>query len=74
VLGREFEKLRADLEKGQPSAIDQYGAANPAEFFAVATEMFFERPRRMQQLHPELYAELKRFYRQDPAGWTFEPD
>jgi Mlc titration factor MtfA (ptsG expression regulator) len=73
VLGKEYEKLRADLEKGQSSVIDQYGAANPAEFFAVATEMFFERPRQMQQHHPELYEELKRFFQQDPAGWLSDP-
>jgi len=49
--------------------VDEYGATNPAEFFAVATESFFERPCQMQRRHPELYEELKRFYRQDPAGW-----
>jgi MtfA peptidase len=69
VLGREYEKFRANLEAGERSAIDEYGATNPAEFFAVATESFFERPREMQQRHPELYEELKRFFRQDPASW-----
>lgn len=69
VLGVEYEKLRANVEAGGPSALDEYGATNPAEFFAVATEFFFERPREMQRRHPELYEELKRFYRQDPAGW-----
>ena len=69
VLGAEYEQLRANVEAGQPSALDEYGAANPAEFFAVATESFFERPRQMQQRHPELYDQLKHFYRQDPAGW-----
>ena len=47
--------------------IDAYGATNPAEFFAVVTEAFFERPRRLQRKHPELYEQLSRFYRQDPA-------
>jgi len=69
VLGAEYEKLQADIETGAQSALDEYGATNPAEFFAVATESFFERPHEMQRRHPELYEELKRFYRQDPAGW-----
>ena len=70
VLSGEYEKLRANTEEGKPTIIDEYGATNPAEFFAVATEAFFERPRALQELHPELYEELKRFYRQDPLGWA----
>jgi Mlc titration factor MtfA (ptsG expression regulator) len=70
VLSGEYEKLRANIEEGKPTIIDEYGATNPAEFFAVATEAFFERPRALQELHPELYEELKRFYRQDPLGWA----
>jgi hypothetical protein len=50
-------------------ALDGYGTTNPAEFFAVATESFFERPVQMREKHPELYGELRRFYRQDPAEW-----
>ena len=75
VLRAEYENLRANVEAGEQSALNEYGATNPAEFFAVATESFFERPREMQQRHPELYEELKRFYKQDPAGWpsTAEP-
>jgi Mlc titration factor MtfA (ptsG expression regulator) len=73
VLGSEYEKLRANVEAGEQSAIDEYGATNPAEFFAVATESFFERPLEMQRRHPELYEELKRFYRQDPVNWPLAP-
>ena len=69
VLSGEYEQLRANVEKGEPSVIDEYGATNPAEFFAVATETFFERPRELQQRHPALYEELKAFYRQDPLSW-----
>jgi MtfA peptidase len=69
VLGNEFQKLRTNVEAGKPSALDEYGATNPAEFFAVATESFFERPSEMRERHPELYEQLKRFYRQDPASW-----
>jgi Mlc titration factor MtfA (ptsG expression regulator) len=70
VLSAEFERLRADTERGQASILNGYGATNPAEFFAVATESFFERPREMRDKHPELYDELKRYYLQDPANWA----
>jgi Mlc titration factor MtfA (ptsG expression regulator) len=43
------------------------GATNQAEFFAVATETFFERPHELRRQYPELFAELHRYYRQDPA-------
>lgn len=68
VLGAEYEQLAADLHRGHASLIDPYGATNPPEFFAVVTELFFERPAALRRAHPELYAELAAFYRQDPAG------
>ena len=46
--------------------LDEYGATNPAEFFAVATECFFEKPAQIRRKHPQLYEELKEYYRQDP--------
>ncbi|MFN3162259.1 MAG: zinc-dependent peptidase [Pseudohongiellaceae bacterium] len=49
--------------------MDIYGATNPAEFFAVATETFLERPREMASEHPELYQQLARFYDLDPQRW-----
>jgi Mlc titration factor MtfA (ptsG expression regulator) len=64
----EFTALRAAEEAGTPTLIDQYGATNPAEFFAVVTEAFFERPVQLRARHPALYDELQRFYRQDPAS------
>ena len=48
--------------------IDRYGATSPAEFFAVVTETFFEKPRQLRSKYPELYLQLQQFYRQDPAG------
>jgi Mlc titration factor MtfA (ptsG expression regulator) len=66
VLGAEYEQLRRDSERGRRTVLDEYGATNPAEFFAVATECFFEKPARLQKKHPELYEELKAYYRQDP--------
>lgn len=68
VLGDEFDELSQRLHAGRRSDIDPYGATNPAEFFAVLTEMFFEKPRALKRQHAELYAELAEFYKQDPAG------
>jgi MtfA peptidase len=66
VLSGEFQRLRRAAEIGEETVLDTYGAQNPAEFFAVATECFFEKPGRLQEQHPALYAQLKEFYRQDP--------
>jgi Mlc titration factor MtfA (ptsG expression regulator) len=63
-----FLELRARTERGQPTFIDEYGATNEAEFFAVATEHFFEQARALQRAEPELYEVLRAFYRQDPAA------
>jgi hypothetical protein len=72
VLGAEFKKLQAGAQRGDELDLDVYGATNPAEFFAVATESFFEWPQEMQENQPELYEQLKGFYRQDPAQWNCE--
>jgi len=50
--------------------LDPYGAENPAEFFAVSTEGFFEFPHELQQERPALYAELMHYYGLDPARWV----
>ena len=68
VLGHDFEQLVRDTERHHRNVIDRYGATNPAEFFAVATETFFEKPRQLQSKHPELYLQLQEFYAQDPAA------
>ena len=73
VLSQEYEQLRASVQIGAPSVIDEYSATNPAEFFAVATEAFFERPQELRRRHPGLFEQLMRFYRQDPAGWPSGP-
>lgn len=67
VMKKEFEALRAAADADAPTLLDLYGATNPAEFFAIVTEAFFERPRALRERHPELYAALGRFFRQDPA-------
>jgi Mlc titration factor MtfA (ptsG expression regulator) len=69
VMGAEFRALRNASDAGLPTLLDQYGATNPSEFFAVATEVFFERPRALKARHPALYSQLQRFYRQDPTTY-----
>lgn len=67
VLTREYEELIKNIQQNRPTLLDKYGATNPAEFFAVATEFFFEKPVELKQLHPELYKQLRLFYQRDPA-------
>ena len=68
ILGEDYAELVRDAEAGRSSCLDQYGATNPAEFFAVATESFFENPVMLRDRHPRLYAELRLYYQQDPAA------
>jgi len=67
TCSREYLRLKHDTEKGRTSFLDAYGATNEAEFFAVATEHFFDRPRQMAAHAPDLYRVLQEYYRQDPA-------
>ncbi len=64
-----YLKLLDKAEKGKRSVLDHYGATNHAEFFAVATECFFEKPKQVKKKHPKPYAELKAYYRLDPIDW-----
>ena len=73
VMKMEFAALRAADETGLPTLLDSYGATDPAEFFAVATEAFFERPLALRQSRPDLYRELQRFFQQDPERYSSEP-
>jgi MtfA peptidase len=63
-----FLELREQTARGAPSLLDSYGATNEAEFFAVATEHFFDRPKSLRDQLPALYTALAGFYRQDPAS------
>jgi hypothetical protein len=69
VTEAEYLRLVGQARRNEVSLLDHYGASNRAEFFAVATECFFERPHAMQAQHGELYGVLRDFYRQDPAQW-----
>ncbi len=69
IMTREYDLLVRQAEKSRRTLMDKYGATSPAEFFAVATECFFEKGPTMKRKHAELYDLLMTYYRQDPAGW-----
>lgn len=72
VMTREFRRLSRAVRRGQRPLLDEYGATHPAEFFAVATELFFERPLPLKEHYPDLHRLLVQFYGQDPALVTAE--
>lgn len=65
VFSRHFLAMRKRPGK---SVLRSYGATNEAEFFAVATETFFEKPEQLEKRAPDLYRELKKYYAVDPAS------
>lgn len=69
VFSAQFEALQHDASRGKKSLFDYYGATNPAEFFAVASEVFFEQSEQFQRDYSDLYKQLQMYYRVDPALW-----
>jgi Mlc titration factor MtfA (ptsG expression regulator) len=69
VLGAEYSRLQDCALQQEETLFSNYGASDPAEFFAVISEVFFEQPRRMADEHPALYRELAAFYGLDPLTW-----
>ena len=69
VLSAEFERLRDRVARDEPGLIDAYGATDPAEFFAVVSEIFFEQSPRLAAEHPALQRELVGYYSVDPLSW-----
>lgn len=67
TCSREFLRLKKQAENGEPGILDRYAATNEAEFFAVATEEFFDHPHSLKKHSPALYQVLQNYYRQDPA-------
>ncbi len=74
VLNEEFTSLKYRAERGKNSVMDKYGAVSASEFFAVATESFFEKSAQMKNKLPDLYEQLSRFYHLDPASWNSTKD
>ena len=69
VTEAEYLRLLGKARRNEASLLDHYGAKNRAEFFAVATECFFEQPRALLREHKQLYRVLRDLYRQHPARW-----
>ncbi len=69
VFSAQFAELQRQAAIGEPSLFDYYGATNPAEFFAVASEVFFERALELSYQHPKLYQQLTQYYQVDPVSW-----
>jgi Mlc titration factor MtfA (ptsG expression regulator) len=70
VFRENYADFIGQLEDGHKTLIDSYGATNPAEFFAVATETFFEKPRQLSEKRPQLYQEMMGYYGLDPREWV----
>ena len=69
VLSREYDAFKNRVAHGENQVIDEYGAVSAAEFFAVCTESFFEKPQQMKGKLPQLYQQFQQFYGLDPAAW-----
>lgn len=69
VIDEGYAELCQAKETGRRTLLDHYGATNRAEYFAVATETFFEQPRELVDEHPALFSLLKKYYRLDPVPW-----
>jgi len=70
TLAAEFESLRVAVDRDEDTLLDPYAAEDEAEFFAVASEVFFERPAELLSRHRRIYDALAGFYRLDPAAWS----
>lgn len=70
VAAIEYEQLLEDVQRRRATVFDPYGATNQAEFFAVASEAFFEQPNRTRYHHQDLFDLLTKFYQIDPRAWN----
>lgn len=73
-LVEEYEALRDEVERGNDTWLDPYGAEDETEFFAVVTEEFLECPVDLREAHPRLYGLMRDFYGIDPAAWRIQAE
>jgi Mlc titration factor MtfA (ptsG expression regulator) len=73
IMFDEYRRLQRAERHGHETLLDPYGATDPAEFFAVATECFFDTPQAMRDMYPKLYGLFREYFRQDPASWPAFP-
>ena len=69
IFGDAYEAFTERVDRGKRTVFDDYGATGPEEFFAVATETYFEKPHQLKKSYPALYDEFRKFYDLDPASW-----
>jgi Mlc titration factor MtfA (ptsG expression regulator) len=69
VFRAAYAHLQSEVRLDVEGLISHYGAQDPAEFFAVVSEVFFEQPGDLAQQYPALYRELSGYYKVDPVGW-----
>lgn len=74
TFAEEFKRLRVDTVMGRDTVLDEYGTTNPAEFFAVVTETFFESPHALAARHAAMFDLLQQFYGQDPRLYVDPPE
>ena len=67
-----YTRLQQDLQQGIAPWIDPYAATNPAEFFAVLSELFFEMPAYLATCQPKLYQLMQQFFQLDPQSWPLQ--
>ena len=70
VFSEAYNRFERKLDAGRQTVLDEYGAEGPDEFFAVATEHFFQTPIELREENPELYEQLKLYFKQDPSDWV----
>jgi Mlc titration factor MtfA (ptsG expression regulator) len=70
VFGEAYRRVERATLNNRRTLVDSYGIGDPAEFFAVVTESFFERPVALRREYPDLYARLSAYYCVDPAAWV----
>jgi hypothetical protein len=68
AFGEAYRGFCDALERGKDTWLDPYAAEHPSEFFAVVSEAFFEDPLQTRRRYPDVYEQLRLFYRQDPAA------
>ena len=69
VMAAEFQALQRRLAVDEPRLIEAYAATNPAEFFALLSELYFEKPLELAQQHPSVYAQFRALYGVNPLDW-----
>ena len=69
AMAQGFAHLQHEAQNGTPGLLNHYGAQDPAEFFAVVSEAFFEQGAALADHYPAVYAELQAYYKVNPAAW-----